>query len=72
MPYDQGLGLSPKGLNLGTHLLVFFGAFSSVGRATDFYSVGRRFDPDRAHFGIVKSLSVDNIRFVLSPLQIPN
>ena len=36
MPYDQGLGLSPKGLNLGKDLLVFIGAFSSVGRATDF------------------------------------
>ena len=26
-------------------------AFSSVGRATDFYSVGRGFDPLRAHVG---------------------
>jgi hypothetical protein len=31
--------------------------------------VGRRFDPDRAHFGIVEVLIKDSVRFVLSSLQ---
>jgi len=37
----------------------------------DFYLVGRRFDPDRAHFGIVKVLIKGSVRFVLSSLQTP-